>query len=499
MKRTTTWICKTILSASLLMGACTLFAQEGSNRSIEAWVTLPDRSSLFEKQPDQIYFHRGGNPGFAIIVDDRQTYQSMDGFGFALTWGSAEHLQAMSEEARAALLKECFGTGEGAMGFSYIRLSLGACDLNRFVYSYNDLPEGESDFELEKFSLGHDYDCVIPMLKEILAINPQIKIMSSPWSAPLWMKTNGKARGGSLKKECYDVYAHYFLKYVQAMEKEGITIDSITLQNEPLNSNNTPSMPMHESEQLDFLKKHLGPLFKEHGVKTRIVLFDHNCDRPDYALNILSDPEAAQYVDGTGFHHYGGDISTLSLVHEARPDKNLYFTEQMVVERPGSRTIAIAQQVKRLIIGCARNWSKNVILWNLAADKNNDPHTDNGGCTMCQGAVTLEEDQVTRNLAYYVIAHASKFVPPGSVRIASTAPFDRTINLTTDEERKEVKRATVIDHSNVLPNVAFKTPEGKIVLIVANDSWSVGSGRILHQGQSANFKLPPGAVGTYVW
>ncbi|MBP5760622.1 MAG: glucosylceramidase, partial [Verrucomicrobia bacterium] len=143
--------------------------------------------------------------------------------------------------------------------------------------------------------------------------------------------------------------------------------------------------------------------------------------------------------------------------------------------------------------------SKNVILWNLAADKNNDPHTANGGCPICQGALTLEGDQVTRNLAYYVIAHASKLVPPGSVRIASTAPYDTTINITSDEERNEVKRATVIEHSNVLPNVAFKTPDGKIVLIVANDSWISGGGRIQYQGQSANFRLPPGAVGTYVW
>ena len=323
--------------------------------------------------------------------------------------------------------------------------------------------------------------------------------MSSPWSAPAWMKTNGKVRGGSLKKECYDAYALYFVKYIQAMAKEGITIDAVTIQNEPLNSKNTPSMEMRDLDQQLFIKKHLGPLFRKNGITTKIVLFDHNCDRPDYPLSVLSDPEAAQYVNGSGFHHYGGDISAMSLVHQARPDKDLYFTEQMVIERPGIQTIAIAEQVKRLIIGCSRNWSKNVILWNLAADKNNDPHTDNGGCPICQGALTLEGDQVTRNLAYYVIAHASKLVPPGSVRIASTSPYDTTINITSDEERNEVKRATVIEHSNVLPNVAFKTPDGKIVLIVANDTWSSGGGRIQHKGQSANFRLPPGAVGTFVW
>lgn len=494
------WFVKTSICASLMAILTTLPAQESTPaRSMEAWVTLADRSNLMARQNNQIFFGRNSGSGFPIIVDDRQSFQRMDGFGFALTGGSAQHLHAMSPEARAEILRECFGRGEGSVGFSYIRLSLGASDLNSFVYSYNDLPEGESDFKLEKFNLGHDHDDVIPVLKEILAIAPEIKIMSSPWSAPTWMKTNGKVRGGSLKTDCYEVYALYFAKYIEAMKEEGITIDAITIQNEPLNSNNTPSMVMRDTEQLEFLKKHLGPLFKARGIKTKIVLFDHNCDRPDYALHILSDPDAAQYVDGSGFHHYGGDISAMSLVHQARPDKNLYFTEQMVIERGDAKTIAIADQVKRLIVGCSRNWSNNVLLWNLAADPSNDPHTDNGGCSMCQGALTLDGDRVTRNLAYYVIAHASKFVPPGSVRIASTAPFDSAINLTTDEERREIIRATVVAHSNVLPNVAFKTPEGKIVLIVVNDTWSVYSGKVQFNGAFANFRLPPGAVGTYVW
>ena len=494
---------KLALCLSMLGAALTLWAQEPAAarqpRSMDAWVTFADRSGLLAKQARPIYFGRNSGSGWPIIIDERQSFQTMDGFGFALTGGSAQHLNAMSPEARAKILQECFGTGEGTVNFNYIRLSLGASDLNSFVYSYNDLPEGAPDFELENFRLGHDCDDVIPVLKEILAIQPDIKIMSSPWSAPTWMKTNGKVRGGSLKKECYGVYALYFAKYIEAMKEEGITIDAITIQNEPLNSNNTPSLVMRDTEQLDFLKNHLGPLLRERGLTTRVVLFDHNCDRPDYALNILSDPDAAQYVDGSGFHHYGGDISVMSLMHQARPDKNLYFTEQMVIERPGSRSIAIAEQVNRLIIGCCRHWSNNVLLWNLAADPENKPHTDNGGCTICQGALTIDGEEVTRNLAYYVIAHASKFVPPGSIRIASTAPWDSSVNLTSDEERREVKRATVIAHSNVLPNVAFKTPEGKIVLIIANTSWSVQSAKVQYNGAFATLRLPPGAVGTYVW
>jgi glucosylceramidase len=313
------------------------------------------------------------------------------------------------------------------------------------------------------------------------------------------MKTNNNIRGGSLKKECYEAYAMYFVKYIQAMKNQGITLDAITIQNEPLNSKNTPSMQWYWPEQAEFIKNHLGPAFIKARLTTKIILFDHNCDRIDYPLALLSDPDVAKYADGTGFHYYGGDIGAMTDIHLARPDKNLYFTEQMTTERPGDRNINISSPVKSLIISATRNWSKNVILWNLAADPNNDPHTDNGGCSMCQGAVTIDGDNTSRNIAYYTIAHASKFVRPGSVRIASTYTGDKTVSLTEDEERPGIKRATVIEYSQVLPNVAFKTRDGKIVLIVANDTFSTSSCRIQYRGQVASFILNPGAVGTYIW
>jgi glucosylceramidase len=234
-------------------------------------------------------------------------------------------------------------------------------------------------------------------------------------------------------------------------------------------------------------------------LQTKIVLFDHNLDRPDYPLTVLSDPEASSYVDGSGFHHYGGEMGAMSVMHAAFPDKNLYFTEQMITERPGSERIEIAAQVKRMIIDVTRNWSRNVILWNFAADPLNDPHTDDGGCPMCQGAVTLDGDKVTKNLAYYVIAHASKFIRPGSVRIGSTNPGDVSVALTTDEERREVLRLATYENFNVLPNVAFRTPDGKHVLVVSNNTWNTTSFRIQFRSQWASVSLEPGAVGTYVW
>lgn len=472
-----------------------LHAQQAAQ--IDAWVTKPDGSALLEKQAENPAFSNNARTyGPVITIDGRQQFQEIDGFGFAITGGSAQHLMNMSAPARKKLLNELFGPG-GA-GFSYLRLSIGASDLNSFVFSYNDLPEGQTDTELKKFSLSQDLKDVVPVMKEILAIKPGIPILGSPWSAPAWMKTNNNVRGGALKKEYYGAYAKYFVKYVQAMEKQGIPIDAVTVQNEPLNSRNTPSMQWYYEEQGEFVKSHLGPAFAAAGIKTKIILFDHNLDRIDYPLALLSDPEISKYVDGSGFHHYGGDMGAMSTLHLARPDKNIYFTEQMIVDR-GNGMVNIAPTVKRMLINTTRNWSRNVILWNLAADSLNDPHTDNGGCSMCQGALTIMGDRVQKNIAYYTIAHASAFVPKGSVRIASTFTGDKTVSLTEDEERKGIRRATVIEHTDVLPNVAFRTPDGRIVLVVANDTYNSGGFSIRYNGEVANLRLPPGAVGTYVF
>jgi len=490
-----------ILTILVLLIPVIGISQKAKRVSAESWVTNPDRSMLFQKQTDSVFFgtSAGRNRGATIVIDESLQLQEIDGFGFAITGGTAELLMKMTPAARAKILKEVFGNEGTEIGVSYLRLSIGASDLNSFVFSYNDLPENETDYDLKKFTLSQDLKDVVPVMKEILAINPDIKILGSPWSAPAWMKTNNNIRGGALKKECYDVYARYFVKYVQAMKGQGIIIDAVTVQNEPLNSKNTPSMQWYWTEQADFIKNNLGPSFEKSGLKTKIILFDHNIDRADYPLSMLNDPDVAKYADGTGFHHYGGDIGSMSIVHNARPDKNLYFTEQMVVETPGTKTINISDQVLRLIINTTRNWSRNSILWNLAADPKNDPHTDNGGCSMCQGAITIDGDNVGRNIAYYTIAHASKFVTPGSVRIGSTFTGDKTVSLTEDEERPGIKRATVIENTQVLPNVTFRRPDGKIVIIVANNTFSANAFTIKFRGETASFRLVPGAVGTYVF
>lgn len=464
---------------AVALGCLILFTQlvTAQKDNINVWLTNNDRSALFQQQTSLTFKGNDANTA-TIIVDDSKALQQMDGFGFALTGGSAMHIIRMSAIARDKLLHQLFGTTGNAIGVSYLRLSIGASDLNEKVFSYDDVA---GDTTLSHFNLAEDTTDVIPVMKEILAINANIKILGSPWSPPAWMKTNNDTRGGRLKPEYYDVYANYLVKYIEAMAMNGIVIDAITVQNEPLHPGNNPSLLLVAPDEADFIKYHLGPLFKKKNLKTKIIIYDHNADRPDYPISILDDAEAAKYINGSGFHLYGGTIDALTDVHDAHPDKNIYFTEQMVVQFDRNnndenemKKINIAEPVSRLLIDAPRNWSKNVLLWNLAADPEFKPYTDRGGCPVCQGAVTIDKDSVTYNLAYYAMAHASKFVRPGSVRIASN----------------------ILDS---LPNVAYKTPKGDKVLIVANISNTQQSFNIQYHNKTATTVLQPRSVATYTW
>ena len=466
------------LVVAILLGSLT-HAQ--AQTKITGWVTDPAHQIFFTRQESKPV---AGDGKLTIKVDPSRTYQTIDGYGWALTGGSAQHIIHMSAPARAALLKDLFSTEGSHIGGSYLRISIGASDLNDHVFSYDDLPEGQTDTSLSKFDLGPDKKDVIPVLKQALAIYPSLKILGSPWSAPKWMKDNNDTRGGSLKPEYYGVYALYFVKYIRAMAKEGIRIDAITVQNEPLHPGNNPSMFMPAKDQAAFVKGFLGPAFKKAGIKTKIIVYDHNCDRPDYPISILDDPEARKYVDGSAFHLYGGTIDAMSKVHDAYPSKNLYFTEQWV-GAPGNFAKDIPEHIQKLIIGASRNWSRNVIEWNLAADPSNNPHTDRGGCDRCLGAVTIDGDKVTHNPAYYIVAHAAKFVRPGSVRIGSNLSGSSVVDASTGGEP--------------LANVAFRTPTGRTVLIVLNNGQSPQTFTITDgKGRSVQ-TLNAGAVATYVW
>ncbi len=482
--------CKSFVSATLLarmivtksclftafsfLTAFVAVAAPPASHPITVYVSNASRTQLLARQTDVLWTNKApleSAETVVIPVENARRFQTIEGFGFALTGGSAKLLMSMSPDARHQLLLELFGAGQGQLHVSTLRLTIGASDMNDYVYTYDD---GAADPQLRRFSLAEDEHDVIPVIKEILSIQPALTLFASPWTAPAWMKTNGLPKGGTLRPESYKTYAHYLVLYVQAMQALGIHIAAITPQNEPLNPKNTPSMVLEPEQEKVFVRDALGPALRGAGLATRIIVYDHNLDRPDYPEAILSDPAAAKFIDGSGFHLYAGEVEAMSAVHDAAPAKNIYFTEQMTIERKNSLE-PVAVPVARVMIGATRNWSRDVLLWNLAADPAFGPHTNDGGCPVCQGAVTLAGDTIQRNVALYAVAQFSRFVPPGSVRIYSGQ---------TDSK---------------LTNVAFQTPDHHTVLIVTNLDEHPRSIAIEQSHKFATALLAAGDAVTYVW
>jgi glucosylceramidase len=445
------------------------FLSSGYLLNAQIWTTNADQSTLLQKSNYQLASVSKDIP--VIAINEKKTFQPVDGFGFTLTGGSAMLINRMSDAAKESLLQELFGKGEESIGISYLRISIGASDLDSSVFSYDDLLHGKTDESLSNFSLSKDADNLIPLLQAIIKINPTIKIMGSPWSPPTWMKDNGKSKGGHLLLKFYDAYAHYFLKYILEMKKQGISIDAITLQNEPQHGGNNPSMLMTATEQANFVANHLGPLFQKNNIETKIIVWDHNCDHPEYPIAVLNNSMAKKYIDGSAFHLYNGDISALTEVKNAHPDKKLYFTEQWTGSK-GSFDGDFMWHVKNVVIGSMKNWSSVALEWNLANDPKFEPHTP-GGCTECKGALTIDGSSIERNVAYYIIAQASKFVASGSIRIESTS----------------IKG---------LENVAFLRPDGKLVLIMLNEKGNEVEFAISFRGKSILSSMKPSSAASFV-
>jgi glucosylceramidase len=389
--------------------------------------------------------------------------------------------QYMTATKRKALLAQLFDAKEG-IGINYIRLSIGASDFSLSPYSYDDMPIGQRDDSLAHFSLAHDTGALIPVLKEVVGINPGIHIMATPWSPPGWMKTSGKLEGGSLRPDAYEVYARYFVKYIKGMADAGVKITSMSVQNEPQYEAAYPSMKMTAPEQMAFIRNDLGPLFKREGINTEILLFDHNWNSPEYPISILDDTATGKYVAGAAFHCYEGAVGAMAKVHDAHPEKGLYFTECSGGSWAPLFADNLKYMVQQLLIGSTNNWSKNVLLWNMALDEHNGPTTNkpgdgkvNRGCMTCRGVVTVSSDSgnVTKNVEYYALGHFSKFVRPGAKRIYSS--------------------------QGGIDNVAFLNTDGSRVLVVINTGkdnkqFSVQDGERVFQ-----YSLAAGAVVTLVW
>jgi glucosylceramidase len=438
---------------------------------IEGWVTRDANSVLQPMQP--VAFSRS-SPQEAlptIEVDESRTFQPIEGFGFALTGGSAYLLAGLPAADRAELLEELFGLTEDAVGLSCLRLSIGASDLGWRDFTYWDLEPGTADPDLARFNLAVCDPEVVPVMQQILRINPAVKIIASPWTAPPWMKSNDSFIAGSLKPECYAAYARYFVKYVEVMRGNGIHVSAVTPQNEPHNPKNEPSMVMTATEQAEFIKGHLGPALRKGAPETEILCWDHNCDEPDYPLTVLGDAGARAYIGGVAWHLYNGSPEAMSKVWAHYPEKKVYFTEQWVSSHDDFMG-ALRWHTKNVIIGTLRNWSRTALEWNLASDPEFALHTPNGAVGAL-GGVTIG-DTIKRNPGYYLMAHAARFIRPGSVRVHSS----------------EV---------DPLPNVACLTPDSRMVMVVMNDADGARRFRLQHQGACATLELGAGEVATLRW
>jgi len=443
-----------------IWGTCCLLLLWASLASkAQVWVSLPKQQQMWQMHP-ALSFQSGQKAG--IQLQPEKQFQPIDGFGFTLTGGSADLLYALPATQRANLMAELFGEKPGQLAISVLRIGVGATDLDGEAYSYADVV---GDVKLTKFSLAKAQKSLIPLLKEIKAIQPKIKLMATPWSPPAWMKDNLATKGGSLAPAYEGIYAQYLVKYLQAMAKEGLPIWALTPQNEPLHPGNNPSLLMTAVQQNSFIKNHLGPALVQANLKTKLIIYDHNCDKPEYPIAILNDPETRKYVDGSAFHLYNGDISALSTVKKAHPDKALYFTEQWTGSK-GEFAGDFMWHIKNVIIGALNNHAQTALEWNLANDPNFEPYTP-GGCTECKGALTISKTgEITRNQAYYIVGQASQFMPTGSIRI----------------------------DINGLPaglnGTAAKRPDGKIALILQNETNNLIKTNLNLSGKHAAVDVP---------
>jgi glucosylceramidase len=439
-------------------------------------MTTPDAGQLLAPQPAARFDPGDGDAQVLIHVDETQRFQTMSGFGAAVT-GSAAWLiqQRLPARERAELMRSLFDPRDG-IGLSFVRTTMGASDFSLRDYTYADAAPGEADPDLARFSIDPDRAEILPVLREAVRINPELRVMATPWSAPAWMKTSGSLAGGSLKREAYAPYAEYFRRFLDAYAREGVPVYAVSVQNEPMHEAPYPSMRMSAEEQAAFVRDHLGPTLEAHGNRTRIVAWDHNWDGVDYPLAVFGDAGAARFLSGAAFHCYGGDVSAQSRFREAFPGKEVFFTECSGGDWSRDFGTNLLWNLKHLVIGATRNWSSSVLLWNLALDPQGGP--TNGGCADCRGVVTVDprSGRATPNVEYYVLGHASKFVRPGAVRIGST-----------DTGPQE------------LENVAFLNPDGSTVLIVLNPTGGARSFRVRSARGTFPYVLPAGAAATLVW
>ncbi|HWQ88085.1 glycoside hydrolase family 30 protein [Brevundimonas sp.] len=458
--------------AILFLSGCATAPQSESAQTARVWMTSGDRTRLLSEQPSLIFQPADAADGPVLVVDADQQHQSMVGFGAAITDASAWLIQTkLTSAGRDALIRELFGREDGGLGFSFTRVTIGASDFSLDHYSLADT----ADPELRSFSTARMEEYVFPTVRQALAVNPDLKVMASPWSAPGWMKTTGSMIQGQLKPEHYGTYADYLTRYVRSAAGHGVPTDYLSIQNEPdFEPDSYPGMRWAPTGRAEFIGRNLGPTFRSAGIRTRILDWDHNWDHPEQPLGVLADPVANTQVAGVAWHCYGGEVAAQSQVRDVHPDKDVFFTECSGGNWAADFSDSFSWTMKALIIGATDHWARGVLMWNLALDENHGPHA--GGCGDCRGVVTIDSrtGAIERNQEYYAFGHASRFVRPGARRIASVEPEG-------------------------LQGVAFLNPDGERVLIVLNEAASSVSFGIRDGDRRASAVLPARTAATYVW
>ena len=472
----------------------------GPAPAARVWVTSPDRAELMHDR-GTVAFGTGPSGELTITVDPSRTYQSMDGFGASITDSSAAVLYRLDPAAREQAMRSLFDPVRG-IGVSALRQPIGSSDFtDEPHYTYDDMPPGQTDFALAHFSIAHDRAQILPLLRRARALNPRLTVIATPWSPPAWMKTTDSLVGGRLKDDprVYAAYARYFVKFVQAYRAAGVPVDYLTVQNEPQNRtpNGYPGMDLPVAQEVKLIEA-VGPALRAAGLRTRILAYDHNWTthpgdiastppgedpETDYPYEVLASP-AARWVAGTAYHCYSGDPSAQTALHDAYPDKGIWFTECSGSHGPTDPPAkffrdTLTFHARNVTIGTTRNWAKTAITWNIALDSTGGPH--NGGCDTCTGLLTLEADgTVSTNAEYYTIGHLSKFVRPGAVRIASTS-FGTT------------------GWNGQIMDVAFRNPDGSTALVVHNENDDPRTFAVAVGGRSFDYTLPGGALATFTW
>lgn len=438
---------------------------------ITTYVTTADKTKLLDKQADGQTVIDLNPSGVRILIDPTIKHQIMDGFGAAMTESSAYVLSQLDTAKRTEVMQSLFGL-EG-IGISFLRLTVGASDFSLDNYTYNDTVNNEPDLTLSGFSISREEIYLVPRLLEAQALNENLRFMASPWSAPAWMKDNKNLNGGSLRDTYIDVYADYFVRYIEAMQALGVDIYAVTPQNEPLHvTSGYPTMYMTIAQQIELIYA-MGQKFDVADIETLIMAYDHNWDRMDYPISVLNS-KAGQYTAGVALHGYGGNVSETARIRNIFPDKGIWFTEISGGLWATNFADNITWNMENIFMGSINLGAKAVLMWNLALDESNGPK--NGGCTNCRGVVTInsETGAVTKNEEYYMIGHFSKFVQVGASRIEST-----------------------VNNGNILQS-AFMNPDGSIVVVVHNKSKIPASFSLDITGSQMQYSLPGQGTASFI-